>query len=110
MSHPAKVIETRVVGIAVEPGTTPASAIFRIEIAKDGSYLVYGQPPLAQKFITPDASGVSWTFCEAQSFGLAGLTALCRCGHLANKPFCDGSHATLKWQDSLPMQAGAIEF
>ena len=31
---------------------------------------------------------------EGKQFGLAGRTAigLCRCGHSANRPFCDGSH------------------
>ena len=31
---------------------------------------------------------------EGQPFGLAGRTTLglCRCGHSANKPFCDGNH------------------
>jgi CDGSH-type Zn-finger protein len=38
---------------------------------------------------------------EGRPFGLAGRTiiSLCRCGHSANKPFCDGSHKNFAFAD-----------
>lgn len=41
---------------------------------------------ISGEFVIKDATG--------KEFGLGGrnVISLCRCGHSANKPFCDGSH------------------
>jgi CDGSH-type Zn-finger protein len=41
---------------------------------------------------------------EGKAFGLAGRTvvSLCRCGHSANKPFCDGTHGRIGFDSACP--------
>jgi len=53
----------------------------KIEVRTNGPLRIEGEITLV------DAAG--------RTFGLGGRTvvSLCRCGHSANKPFCDGSHA-----------------
>ncbi|MFI3282028.1 MAG: CDGSH iron-sulfur domain-containing protein [Rikenellaceae bacterium] len=34
-------------------------------------------------------------------YELRNRVVLCRCGASHNKPYCDGSHASIKWQDEL---------
>lgn len=36
-----------------------------------------------------------------QSYEIRNRMVLCRCGQSANKPYCDGTHAAIKWQDQL---------
>lgn len=35
------------------------------------------------------------------TYAIRNRMVLCRCGQSANKPFCDGTHAAIKWQDHL---------
>lgn len=36
-----------------------------------------------------------------QTYEIRNRMVLCRCGQSANKPYCDGTHAAIKWQDHL---------
>ena len=38
--------------------------------------------------------------CSAPSLQLTSQTALCRCGMSTIKPWCDGSHAQIGWEDA----------
>ena len=83
-------------------GSTPAAKKYRITIAERGPYLVFGRPPLAQQFIMSNDRGASWYFQEGRHFSTESEpTALCRCGASHRKPYCDGTHAAIKWRDEI---------
>lgn len=38
---------------------------------------------------------------DGRTYATRNRVVLCRCGRSADKPFCDGTHATVKWHDGL---------
>ena len=64
----------------------------KIEVTKDGPYLVNGGVPLAEQWIETNAAGESLDYREGKTYPVSQQYALCRCGHSGNKPFCDGTH------------------
>ena len=67
----------------------------RIEITKDGPYLVKGGLPLSEQLIVTNAEGESLDYAEGKKYPAQPQYALCRCGRSGHKPFCDGTHATV---------------
>ncbi|MPY90935.1 MAG: CDGSH iron-sulfur domain-containing protein [Luteitalea sp.] len=60
---------------------------FKVIVRNNGPYRLEGE-------------GITICDQEGRVYGLAGRTvvSLCRCGHSANKPFCDGTHNKVGFQ------------
>jgi CDGSH-type Zn-finger protein len=69
----------------------------KIEVTKDGPYLVSGNLPLSEQWIVTNDEGDSLDYREGKKFPAQAQYALCRCGHSASKPFCDGTHGKVKF-------------
>jgi CDGSH-type Zn-finger protein len=69
----------------------------KIEVTKDGPYLVSGNLPLSEQWIVTNDEGDSLDYREGKKFPAQAQYALCRCGQSANKPFCDGTHGKVKF-------------
>jgi CDGSH-type Zn-finger protein len=69
----------------------------KIEVTKDGPYLVSGALPLSEQWIVTNAEGDSLEYREGKKYPATSRYALCRCGQSANKPFCDGTHSKVKF-------------
>lgn len=65
----------------------------RVVVSKDGPYLVSGDVRLSKQTIVTDQQGGSESWEESTLFKPQQTYALCRCGHSASKPYCDGAHA-----------------
>ncbi len=38
---------------------------------------------------------------NGETYEIRNRVVVCRCGQSANKPYCDGTHASIKWRDNL---------
>lgn len=71
----------------------------KIIIKKDGPYLVKGNIPLGELIIVSTKEGNIYK--QGRVFPLKEQYALCRCGKSSTMPFCDGTHATIKFNGTL---------
>ena len=69
----------------------------KIEILKDGPYLVSGGLPLSEQHIVTNEEGESLDYREGKKYPEQAQYALCRCGQSGNKPFCDGTHKKVQF-------------
>jgi len=70
----------------------------KIEIEKDGPYIVSGNIPIEKAEMTPDNRGIPYEFNKLEEYPQESVYALCRCGHSKNKPFCDDSHVEVNFK------------
>ena len=70
-----------------------------IRVAGGGPYVVSGDVPLTTKSPVMSEHGEPLTWTTERSAETADRYLLCRCGASANKPFCDGTHASTDWDD-----------
>jgi CDGSH-type Zn-finger protein len=69
----------------------------KIQISKDGPYMVSGELPMAKQTIGTNPAGESIEWIAGEHYPAQAQYALCRCGHSATKPYCDGSHVRVKF-------------
>ena len=66
-----------------------------VTITRNGPYRVSGDLPLSRQAIGSNAGGESVRWVAGRDYPHPARYSLCRCGHSANKPFCDGTHTRI---------------
>lgn len=68
-----------------------------IIVRPNGPYVVYGDIPLVRKEQVISEYGEPLTWKRGATIETEDVYALCRCGQSTTKPFCDGSHALVRF-------------
>jgi len=64
----------------------------KIQITRDGPYIVSGGVPLSRQTIVCNKNGESVEWQQGEQIPVPDTYSLCRCGGSHTKPFCDGTH------------------
>ena len=69
----------------------------KIKVTKNGPYVASGGIPISEQNICVDTDEQCHGWKEGKKYPTKESQVLCRCGHSQNKPFCDGTHAKIKF-------------
>lgn len=69
----------------------------KIVITKNGPYAVSGRLPLDKEIIVSDENGDPVKWGKGEAYPTQKSYDLCRCGESKNKPFCDHTHLSIKF-------------
>lgn len=72
----------------------------KIQVTKNGPYIVHGNVPLCEDALAKNEDGVQDYFTSRSFATDEKGYALCRCGQSGHKPFCDGTHEKIEWNGS----------
>jgi CDGSH-type Zn-finger protein len=80
------------------PDDNPKKRAPGIRVTRGGPYVVTGGPPLGVEVIVSNQFGIGLKWEKGRDFPLKETYSLCRCGHTATPPYCDGTHTRVAWE------------
>jgi CDGSH-type Zn-finger protein len=76
---------------------SPKESNYKIKVTQNGPYIVTGGVPLSDQTILVDSDEQCHGWEEGKKYPEQKTCVLCRCGKSSNKPYCDGTHLTVKF-------------
>ncbi len=71
-----------------------------ITVAPAGPYIVRGGVPVTTKTPIMSEHGEPLAWKTERADDTKAMALLCRCGQSSTKPYCDGTHAKVEWDDT----------